>query len=286
MAAELARNPPQSQSAWPFAAAKVVTMYNGTVLTFYSYKGGVGRTLTLANVAAALAKWGYRVLCVDWDLEAPGLSHYFHQWVDAPSFGLVDLIEQAAAGTTLDLQRATTTVSLPGLEGRLALIPAGAQDHDYVSRVQRIDWSDLYENHDLGAILERMRVDWTSQFDFVLVDSRTGITDIGGICTVQLPDTLVILFTANHQSLEGAIEIARRSMKARNQLPYDRSRLLVLPIPSQPSSRGSDRSTRTGLSKKSRPSSSLNGLLSRISRAGASARSYLLSRKLYVVLIP
>ena len=208
-------------------------MDNGTILTFYSYKGGVGRTLTLANVAAALAKWGYHVLCVDWDLEAPGLSHYFQQWINVPSFGLVDLIEQVAADATPDLQRATTTVPLPGLEGRLALIPAGTQDQDYVSRVQRIDWSDLYENHDLGAILERMRIDWTSQFDFVLVDSRTGITDIGGICTVQLPDTLVILFTANHQSLEGAIEIARRSMKARNHLPYDRSRLLVLPIPSR-----------------------------------------------------
>jgi MinD-like ATPase involved in chromosome partitioning or flagellar assembly len=49
----------------------------GTVVTFYSYKGGVGRTFALANVATLLALWGYRILCVDWDLEAPGLSLYF-----------------------------------------------------------------------------------------------------------------------------------------------------------------------------------------------------------------
>ena len=65
----------------------------------------------------------------------------------------------------------------------------------------------------------------------MLVDSRTGITDIGGICTVQLPDILVFMFTANHQSLRGAIQVARRAAAARTQLPYDRSRLLALPVP-------------------------------------------------------
>lgn len=82
-------------------------MADGTVVSFYSYKGGVGRTLALANVAAALAGWGYRVLALDWDLEAPGLSHYFRTWVDAPAFGLVDLVEQIAAGEQPNVGRAT-----------------------------------------------------------------------------------------------------------------------------------------------------------------------------------
>lgn len=152
-------------------------MADGTVVSFYSYKGGVGRTLALANVAAALAGWGYRVLALDWDLEAPGLSHYFRTWVDAPAFGLVDLVEQIAAGEQPNVGRATTNVPLPGLQDRLSLIAAGSLDRDYVARVQRIDWSRLYEDHDLGAALEAMRADWLDQFDFVLVDSRTGITD-------------------------------------------------------------------------------------------------------------
>ena len=49
----------------------------GRVITFYSYKGGVGRTLALADVAVMLAKMGHRVLMVDWDLEAPGLHRFF-----------------------------------------------------------------------------------------------------------------------------------------------------------------------------------------------------------------
>jgi hypothetical protein len=64
----------------------------------------------------------------------------------------------------------------------------------------------------------------------VLIDSRTGISDIGGICTAQLPDRLVVVFTANEQSVTGAVDIAQRADRARDRLPYDRQRHLVLPI--------------------------------------------------------
>ena len=52
----------------------------GEVVTFYSYKGGTGRTMALANVACLLAQRvsaSERVLVVDWDLEAPGLHRFF-----------------------------------------------------------------------------------------------------------------------------------------------------------------------------------------------------------------
>ena len=39
----------------------------GSLVTFYSWKGGVGRTLALANTAVQLARRGRRVLMVDWD---------------------------------------------------------------------------------------------------------------------------------------------------------------------------------------------------------------------------
>src|SRR5215470_15693090 len=52
----------------------------GEIVTFYSYKGGTGRSMALANVAHILA-WRLsppqNVLMIDWDLEAPGLHKYF-----------------------------------------------------------------------------------------------------------------------------------------------------------------------------------------------------------------
>ena len=47
------------------------------VVTFYSFKGGVGRSMCVANVADILARQGLRVLMIDFDLEAPGLEQYF-----------------------------------------------------------------------------------------------------------------------------------------------------------------------------------------------------------------
>ncbi len=56
----------------------------GQVITFYSYKGGAGRSMALVNTACLLSQeqfGGKRVLMVDWDLEAPGLHLFFHNRV-------------------------------------------------------------------------------------------------------------------------------------------------------------------------------------------------------------
>jgi hypothetical protein len=53
----------------------------GKIVTFYSYKGGTGRSMALANVAWLLASSRKRVLTIDWDLEAPGLHRYFEPFL-------------------------------------------------------------------------------------------------------------------------------------------------------------------------------------------------------------
>jgi cellulose biosynthesis protein BcsQ len=200
----------------------------GTVVTFYSYKGGVGRSFALANVAAALAHWGHRVLCIDWDLDAPGLPFYFR--LEKPTRGILELVFSIKDGSNPRWQEFVTSVDLPETSARLDLITAGLGDETYVDRVQRIDWANMYEQYGLDEWLECWRSQWKKDYDFVLVDSRTGVTDIGAICTVQLPDILVFLFTANKQSLEGAIEIVNRVQSARNKLQSDRSGILMVPV--------------------------------------------------------
>ncbi len=204
----------------------------GTVVTFYSYKGGVGRTFALANVAVTLSRWGFRTLCVDWDLDAPGLPFYFHHWAPAPDGGLLDLVAEVADGREPDPAGVTVTVNAPATGERLHFLPAGVGDDAYVQQ-QEIDWSDLYRRHDFGAVLGAWRGRWREEYDFILIDSRTGITDIGGICTAQLPDILVAMFTASEQSLRGVRDVIYRAERARDRLPYDRFRLLALPVPAR-----------------------------------------------------
>ena len=213
-------------------------MSNGSVITFYSYKGGVGRSFLLANVGAQLAIWGYRVLLVDWDLEAPGIHLYFDSYLDKPiQNGLLELIEDESSSKSPDWRNYLTEVNTPQAKVPLQLLSAGCQDDSYIGRVQKIDWEKLYADQDLGNFLEKMRNEWKEEFDFILIDSRTGITDTGGICTVQMPDILTLVFTSNHQNLNGVIDVSRKVIDQRNRLPFDRPGLMVLPIPSRIDSR-------------------------------------------------
>ena len=47
------------------------------IVTFYSFKGGVGRSMAMAACAYLFAQRGLRTLAIDFDLEAPGLERYF-----------------------------------------------------------------------------------------------------------------------------------------------------------------------------------------------------------------
>ena len=65
------------------------------------------------------------------------------------------------------------------------------------------------------------------------IDSRTGITDIGDICTVLLPDVLVLMFVTNHQNIEGVKSVIERAEAVRQKLPVNRSKLLGVPVPAR-----------------------------------------------------
>lgn len=202
----------------------------GSIVTFYSYKGGVGRSFALANVAALLARWQFKVLCIDWDIEAPGLDHYFG--TDRGHDGLVDMfLRWKGRDDPLPWRRFVRETGDVG-GASLTLMGAGRGDDGYSRRAQALDWQELYDRG-LGDALEQMAAEMRDEYDFVLIDSRTGITDFGAIVTAQLPDILVFMFTANHQSLNGCIDVARRAAEVRRSMPIERGALRLLPVPAR-----------------------------------------------------
>jgi cellulose biosynthesis protein BcsQ len=210
------------------------------IITFYSYKGGTGRTMALANIAALLATREKRVLAVDFDLEAPGLWRYFsgfHDQLDQQR-GLIDLLLAAATpGTSASADWRDYVTQVPVHGSELSLMTSGRLGDEYVSRVLDFDWTAFFQDSSGGEFLERMRRDWRETYDFTLVDSRTGITDSGGICTIMLPDMIVPVFVSNLQSLEGAVDVIERAQAGRNKLAYDRPPAAILPILSRFESR-------------------------------------------------
>jgi CO dehydrogenase nickel-insertion accessory protein CooC1 len=216
----------------------------GQIVTFYSYKGGTGRTMALANVAWILASNGKRVLTVDWDLESPGLHKFFHPFLDESTVsatpGVIEIINDYASaavdpgprGDDWHLEFAQVERDAVSLEwafpdgGKLDFLSAGRQNRDYSAAVCSLDWDNFYDRLGGGRFFRAMRDDMKQKYDYVLIDSRTGLSDVADICTIELPDVLTICFTLSDQSIEGAASVARQ-ISGR----YRDRNIRVLPVP-------------------------------------------------------
>jgi MinD-like ATPase involved in chromosome partitioning or flagellar assembly len=206
-----------------------------SIITFYSFKGGVGRTMALANIAVLLAQRGKRVLAVDWDLEAPGLDSYFADRVDInPGTGLLQLLQEGSAvpGVEPQWRKHVAAVRL-SQRGALDLLPAGSGEESYARHLEEFDWRSFFSDRSGGTFVEQLRDEWHREYDCTLIDSRTGFTDSGGVCTILLPDVLVAVFSANEQSLFGVEEAIAKAQAGRQNLDVDRPPLLVVPLPSR-----------------------------------------------------
>jgi predicted acylesterase/phospholipase RssA len=291
------------------------------IYTLYSFKGGVGRSMALANLGAFFCRKGLRVLLIDWDLEAPGLESYFYSAADgkgaelaraAARPGLIDLLLDykkgypsllverrldrrqwlpdhplaaqsalAAAGATVgddvtadmdaeSLQEAEAIARItrafvekrraeaappdaprveepsqgpvdfavlldrawPSLKaylqpihespsGELWLLGAGSRTPEtfgaYADAVQDFDWLEFISDYEGKEYLEWLRKKLVTKptrpdepvygFDIVLIDSRTGVTEMGGICTRQMADAVVALCAPNSQNVSGVERI-------------------------------------------------------------------------------
>jgi hypothetical protein len=204
-------------------------------ITFYSYKGGVGRTLLLANVAKYLCRFGQKVFALDFDLEAPGL--HYKLTPESPEadnrLGVVDYIYSFAVENrprpdslrdyAMEVDRNDT------LGGVIHLMRAGnVPTAEYWRRLARIDWHALFYSEDARGVpfFVELKAQIEREFapDYLLIDSRAGITEIGGVATTVLPDAIVCLLLNNRENLDGAREVLRgirRTRRLRDQVPVE-----------------------------------------------------------------
>lgn len=168
--------------------------------------------MALVNAGVELARRDRRVLLVDFDLEAPALDTFEAFESKEPRLGVVDYIHSyLESGHPDALDKYVHQCQVGGKAKDVWLLPAGGSKSDYTSRLQHIDWGDLYANHNGYLLMENLKQQWedTVRPDYVLIDSRTGLTDVVGICTRQLPDAVAIFYFPNEQNLRGVGRVVR-----------------------------------------------------------------------------
>lgn len=179
------------------------------VVTFYSFNGGVGRTLALVNTAVQLAKCDKRVLLVDFDLGVPGLDTFTLLKSKSPKAGVVEFISSYWKDNRAP--DVSEYVAQTDAYANLFVMSAGSWSSSYAASFAKIDWQVLYTERDGYLLMEDLKQQWqqTIQPDYVFIDAPSGYSDIGAVCTRQLPDGVIVFYLPNQQNLRGLINVVR-----------------------------------------------------------------------------
>jgi tetratricopeptide (TPR) repeat protein len=217
------------------------------VFSFYSFKGGVGRSLALINVAYSLASRGRNVLVLDMDLEAPGISGFLTRSGELPDTAerdTLDLLAWAVDASNIDGSEGDP-IGGPPIEEFTSRVPAEklvsprlgkagsvnviglSRSRNYPLRLESI--LNALRESDLVRVGSTLRAYLISRkpivetvpdyyasreprsfpYDYVLVDSRTGLTEVGGLCIGPLADRLVVFTGLNDQNISGTADLLR-----------------------------------------------------------------------------
>lgn len=216
------------------------------IVTFYSFKGGVGRSQLLANLANYLCHYkNKKILLIDWDLEAPGLHHYFGNDFEVKE-GLLEFFEEFCRkiryGGKIPVDQLPSVLKNKDIyitniqksqnkSGAIDILPGGNYLNQYYGRLNDFEWYEFYELLDGKRFIEIFKVQLRSlDYDYIFIDSRTGFSDYQGICNIQIPDINVIVVGPSYQNFEGSNKAIRRILESPYTKEYKKSPTIIIPI--------------------------------------------------------
>ena len=210
------------------------------IITFYSYKGGMGRTTTMVAYALSLAtnvdeKKRKKVVIIDCDLEAPGYLNFFdlsnHRGLNSgKKNGLVEFISDAQFTLQPDKLNINDYIINVGLDNEnsfiynnldsIWIVPAGNLNENYTDIESNSDRSDYLEGlakinlSNVNSVIEYFgilidKINETIDPDIILLDSRTGFNDIFGTVALYLSSCVVAFFGFSRQTQPGLINLLR-----------------------------------------------------------------------------
>ncbi|HUH43154.1 MAG TPA: hypothetical protein VLZ29_08550 [Sulfurimonas sp.] len=185
--------------------------FNIPIVSFYSYKGGVGRTTSLITFANYYAYHHKKnVVILDFDFEAPGVINFFDiDFVENPKNGIIEyILDSQASKETLNFNDYYVEVSKKfSGDGSIHIMPAGnifdfKNIESYIEGLARIDINSA------DTILQKIEkllntIKKELNPDLILIDSRTGFSDIFGLLSHSISSSVVGFFTNNKQNTPG-----------------------------------------------------------------------------------
>lgn len=184
------------------------------VVTFYSLKGGVGRSTALVATARRLSsQLGLKVLCIDMDLEAPGLDALF---------GIESQVRsnQGVVSALLEYEFETVPSVLEHVlpvddAGRLYCLPAGRLDSTYAGQLRSLEPEIWYREkiNALHRLIDDVRGS-NLKPDVILIDSRTGVSPVAAPLLFDVSDMAVVCFHPHGQARHGTEMLTKALLRS------------------------------------------------------------------------
>jgi len=235
---------------------KLENHVNAPVVTFYSYKGGMGRSTTLVAYAMYCAiHEKKKVVILDCDFEAPGYLNFFNlsnnsRLLSGEVNGIVEyLLDADFEGENINLkENYTITVDNEySGEGEIRIMPAGNLNEDrvitnlrdfegntisthkdhYIEALARLDIS---RNESIINNFNKLLINIENQIkpDLILIDSRTGFNDIFGVTALHLSNCIVAFFGSSEQTKPGLKFLLDKYNKIKKNEPERKLNLILV----------------------------------------------------------
>jgi len=202
------------------------------ITTFYSVKGGVGRTTAFAYTARMLAELGYTVVTIDFDLEAPGLAAILglkEMSKNLQNSGLVGCLARLETDLEIDIRKFLVR---PFSKLELYYLPAGEISREYISQLRELNFERYYrlEKNPIHLLIDRIKE--TINPDVILIDARTGITSHNAPLLFDLSDLAILVFYPHAQTWEPLKILCQALLHTRNLRHFTPEiRFLLSPLP-------------------------------------------------------
>ena len=178
------------------------------VISFYSYKGGVGRTIALIETAYNLADAGKRVLLLDLDVEAPSLHNIFYDKVNdeinGVKYGIIEYLYRKVVQGSEDVRinDIFCSLQLKNVSGEIFVMPAlKSMNKDYVYQIERLQTQQIQEKDVFSEIFAYVQKELN--VDIILIDTRAGFNQWGSLSLLALSDQVIFIAYPNNENIEG-----------------------------------------------------------------------------------
>ncbi len=181
------------------------------VMTFHSFKGGMGRTTLALAFADALVARNQKVLFIDGDFEAPGVSTMLSHIMPSPRVAFADLLSLAHADPDASASGAVALVAErledQYVDGIYVLPCTRNLDLPNVAP-EALTLSESRSAFFVGELIAK--VGKAMGVDLVIVDLRAGFSELSASLFLDPRLEHILVTTLNGQAIDGSVKLLNK----------------------------------------------------------------------------